>query len=1211
MKLRRLKAGASGSGLRRAAGIGAGLALALVLGAGASPALAATAAPDGATGIWTFDGEAPLQGTGSKRFSIEKVANPDESVKVEDSGLASLGKSLSFTDKNAAHDIRVRGAVEQQKDFSVSFWVRDADDSEPTAGKRTMLLHSAGQSSSILTEWKDGTFSSSIDKADSNITLGKNPARKSWQHVTLVKQTTNGGSTKSIKLYLNGKQLGQGSWSQNLPAGAVGLVLGSWGTDSAQPDGTERFQGKIDELRLYNKALSADEAKQLYDSYDQVKAELEVADAKSELQRLIDSGTTLLADDDGSTEYDELSAAIDKAKKALENGGADAVKTAKDELSQAIGAVYALGLAVTIDTDDVARTVDDAIFGINHRYAFNGYGTFDSKAMKVKDDFARLYDEAGFGSIRYPGGTISNLFNWKETLGEKEQRTNQIHGFYNNSGQGGIAPNFGISEIGTFAQEHDSEIVYVYALGRGDANDAADLIEFLNAAAGTNPNGGTAWADVRRDLGHTEPFNVRYFEIGNEMNQGGTDGNSSQQYWTAGVPGGAEKAYIDGGTASFTNQYAITRGDWNVEKSKSTGKANQEFGMRYALVERDKKAADYDTFTAVNVDSVKVKVAGEAWERVDDITKAGASDKVYELNAKTGYFAFGDGTHGMIPAKGAQVTVDYSVNRDGFVAISQKMRDTMEQINADREKAGQTAGEIHIYSSYETEGFVNKMHEGGHDALYDGLTIHPYSGDPGNNGNDEAFYLQAMKLGDAKREHVASYVKLMQKYDPKKVPVISEYGIFRSQNLLLRSQTHALYIARAIMDYVELGSPYIQKHCLVDWYSNGADSLGPTQQAVIQAVPVQGSGDTKTGEGDFTFFKTPSASVFTMLNGAFGTNIVSTASTAMPTLSNGVAQYDLMASTDTDGNIYLAVVNLGLEGQGAVRLTLPGVDLTGRTIEVQSLSGDDFTSANTPENTDAVKIETSTLTADKAAPRIELAPHSFSILKVTAEKEPEPQPVEHTVTFDPAYEGANATQVKVIEGQKVAEPEAPTREGYEFLGWLNGTEPYDFDAPVTSDLTLTASWKKTETPVTMHTVTFMNGLTVFATTELESGSTISKPQTDPVREGYTFVGWYLDGEMFDFGTAVTDDLTLVAGFKKNDEPEPEPEPQPDPEPEPQPEPEPEPQPQPEQKPADQVKPDAGNKGDLPTTGDAAAIASIVATAGSAIAYAGYRVKKRS
>ena len=74
-----------------------------------------------------------------------------------------------------------------------------------------------------------------------------------------------------------------------------------------------------------------------------------------------------------------------------------------------------------------------------------------------------------------------------------------------------------------------------------------------------------------------------------------------------------------------------------------------------------------------------------------------------------------------------------------------------------------------------------------------------------------------------------------------KVPVISEYGIFRSTDSLVRSQTHALYIVKVMMEYVRLGSPYIQKHCLVDWYSSGADSLGPTQQAVIQAVPLERS----------------------------------------------------------------------------------------------------------------------------------------------------------------------------------------------------------------------------------------------------------------------------------------------------------------------------------------------------------------------------------
>mgnify|MGYP000075579476 FL=1 len=167
-----------------------------------------------------------------------------------------------------------------------------------------------------------------------------------------------------------------------------------------------------------------------------------------------------------------------------------------------------------INTEEVTQHIDSkSIFGINHRYAFNGYGTFDSKNMKMKDEFVELYKDAGFGSIRYPGGTISNLFNWKTTLGPKEQRKKQIHGFYNNQGQGGIAPNFGIGEIATFADEVDSEIVYVYSLGRGNAQDAADLVEYLNAKVGTNPNGGIDWAQVRADNGHTEPYNVRYFEI--------------------------------------------------------------------------------------------------------------------------------------------------------------------------------------------------------------------------------------------------------------------------------------------------------------------------------------------------------------------------------------------------------------------------------------------------------------------------------------------------------------------------------------------------------------------------------------------------------------------------------------------------------------------------------------------------------------------------
>lgn len=76
---------------------------------------------------------------------------------------------------------------------------------------------------------------------------------------------------------------------------------------------------------------------------------------------------------------------------------------------------------------------------------------------------------------------------------------------------------------------------------------------------------------ARAELGHPEPFGIRYFEIGNENNQGGDDGTASQQYWMPNVNGGALEGYADGGTATFNKQYAVIRGNWNVAKSYSTG----------------------------------------------------------------------------------------------------------------------------------------------------------------------------------------------------------------------------------------------------------------------------------------------------------------------------------------------------------------------------------------------------------------------------------------------------------------------------------------------------------------------------------------------------------------------------------------------------------------------------------------------------------------
>ena len=73
-------------------------------------------------------------------------------------------------------------------------------------------------------------------------------------------------------------------------------------------------------------------------------------------------------------------------------------------------------------------------------------------------------------------------------------------------------------------------------------------------------------------------------------------------------------------------------------------------------------------------------------------------------------------------------------------------------------------------------------------------------------------------------------------------------------------------------------------------------------------------------------------------------------------------------------------------------------------------------------------------------------------------------PVEKTftVTFDSNGGSAVASQT-VKEGEKAAKPANPTRDGYTFEGWFADEAlktAYDFNTPVTSDITLYASWDR-------------------------------------------------------------------------------------------------------------------------------------------------------
>ncbi|MBL3689547.1 InlB B-repeat-containing protein [Leucobacter chromiireducens] len=137
--------------------------------------------------------------------------------------------------------------------------------------------------------------------------------------------------------------------------------------------------------------------------------------------------------------------------------------------------------------------------------------------------------------------------------------------------------------------------------------------------------------------------------------------------------------------------------------------------------------------------------------------------------------------------------------------------------------------------------------------------------------------------------------------------------------------------------------------------------------------------------------------------------------------------------------------------------------------------------------------------------------------------------VVHTVTFDPANGGDTFT-AEVTDGDTVAKPADPTREGFTFVEWMLDGAAYDFTAPVTADITLLAVWE--EISAVVHTVTFdpANGAAAF-TAEVTDGDAVAKP-ADPTRDGFTFTGWTLESAAYDFAAPVTADITLVAGWEK-------------------------------------------------------------------------------
>ena len=140
----------------------------------------------------------------------------------------------------------------------------------------------------------------------------------------------------------------------------------------------------------------------------------------------------------------------------------------------------------------------------------------------------------------------------------------------------------------------------------------------------------------------------------------------------------------------------------------------------------------------------------------------------------------------------------------------------------------------------------------------------------------------------------------------------------------------------------------------------------------------------------------------------------------------------------------------------------------------------------------------------------------------------------YSVNFDSNGGSAVASQ-SVKYGSKASRPTDPTRAGHTFQGWYtsrDGGARYDFNQTVTGDVTLYAHWS-----VNSYTLAFdgNGGKASESSRTVQYGSQYGSLPT-ATRAGHTFQGWYTarsGGSKYDFGTAVTGDVTLYAHWSVN------------------------------------------------------------------------------
>ncbi|MEU8892314.1 alpha-N-arabinofuranosidase [Streptomyces sp. NPDC048442] len=170
----------------------------------------------------------------------------------------------------------------------------------------------------------------------------------------------------------------------------------------------------------------------------------------------------------------------------------------------------------TLDPAFTVGTVNPRLFGsfVEHlgRCVYTGIyepGHPTADASGLREDVLDLVRELGATTIRYPGGNFVSGYKWEDSVGPAEQRPRRLDLAWRST----ETNRFGLSEYVDFLRKvgPQAEPMMAVNLGTRGVAEALELQEYANHPAGTE------LSDRRIAHGDKEPFGIRLWCLGNEM----------------------------------------------------------------------------------------------------------------------------------------------------------------------------------------------------------------------------------------------------------------------------------------------------------------------------------------------------------------------------------------------------------------------------------------------------------------------------------------------------------------------------------------------------------------------------------------------------------------------------------------------------------------------------------------------------------------------